>query len=870
MRRHRSNHELIDRKHLPQNGGDVFWSATHDQLEVMKLYGVNDKGINHNEFRRRLSYYGHNEIQAAESLRWYHVLYRNVKDPLNVLLFSLGLISAVTKDFKAATLITIMLVMSTALRFIQELRADKASESLRAMVRTVATVIRLGHKSEVALRMIVPGDIIHLSAGDMVPADVRLIDSRDLFVNQASLTGESLPVEKHATTITGATKNPLDLPNICFMGTNVGSGTATAIVIATGSSTKFGRLAVDVAARPETPTSFDRGIEKYTWMMIKFVCIMVPAVFLINGYFKHDWLQAFLFALAVAVGLTPELLPVIVTVNLSRGAYGMSRKKVIVKRLNAIQNFGAMDVLCTDKTGTLTEGKVVLTRHVNIFGLEDEKLINYAYLNSYYQTGFKNLIDEAIINHDRALNERRAKEYKKVDELPFDFKRRRMSIVAEEPNGDHILICKGAVEEVMSQCKDVLDGNKIISLGAFHKTNKDDLVDQMNREGFRLIALAIKRLPPSRQVYTSADEHGMTLVGFLAFFDPPKQTAAKAIQELENHGVKIKILTGDNEKVTKKICDEVGLVVEGFLLGSQIAEMDDDQLKAAVHKTTIFSKLEPIHKERVIKAIQSRGHVVGFLGDGINDAPAFKAADVGISVNSAVDIAKESSDIILLEQSLMVLMDGVMEGRKAFGNIVKYIKMMASSNFGNMFSVVGGSIFLPFLPMLPLQVITNNLLYDISQASIPTDAVDQTYLEKPRQWKIDRIRKFILWLGPVSSLFDYATFFLLLYIFNAWADPVLFRTGWFVESLFTQTLIVHIIRTDKIPFFQSRASWPLTFMTLLVCSFGAWLPYSPVADTLGLRPLPLLFWGYLAIFVLVYFVLTQFVKVRFIKKYGWD
>ena len=849
---------------------DVIWAATHEATEVMKELATTEAGLAQAEVRKRLKHFGHNEIATEKKKRWYDRLLANLKDPLSLLLLALGVISIMTGDPKAAVIIAIMLVLSVLLRFIQETRADKAAEKLKAMVRTTVTVERHGEKKEVSLKCLVPGDIVHLSAGDLVPADLRLISSRDLYSNQASLTGESLPVEKHAPPAPSSSGNVLELPNICFMGASIGSGTAVAVVIGTGTTTRFGALAADLAAQSEGPTSFDQGVDRYTWLMIRFVAVMVPAVFLINGFAKGDWMEAFLFAVAVAVGLTPEMLPMIVTVNLSKGAIDMMRKKVIVKRLNAIQDFGAMDVLCTDKTGTLTHGRVVLIRHVDISGNEDEGLLDYAFLNSFYQTGLKNLMDEAVLKHDPEKGKHVATRYSKIDEIPFDFKRRRMSVVVAERGGEHLLICKGAVEEVMTNCPKVMIGGKTESLQAYHHGHKADLAAKLGGEGFRIIALAVKRMPPDKKTYSVDDETDMTLVGFLAFLDPAKESAGQAIRDLAKYGVAVKILTGDNELVTRKICADVGLTIKRLLLGSEISQMSDKELSGAAEEATVFVKLEPEHKERIIRALKRGTHVVGFLGDGINDAPALKAADVGISVDTAVDIAKESSDIILLEHSLMVLKDGIIEGRKAFGNITKYLKMTASSNFGNMFSVVGGSIFLPFLPMLPLQVIINNLLYDISQTTIPTDAVDQEYLQKPRQWNINKIRNFILLIGPVSSIYDYATYFLMLYVFNCWHNPALFHTGWFVESLFTQTLIIHIIRTNKIPFIQSRASRPLTLTTCLVLAFAAWLPYSPLAASLGFAPLPLAFWGYLAGFVVTYFILTQIVKTWFIKKWGWD
>ena len=648
------------------------------------------------------------------------------------------------------------------------------------------------------------------------------------------------------------------------------SGSATAVVIHTGERTYFGSLAASIVGQRQL-TSFDKGINKFTWLMICFIAVMVPAVFLINGLSKHDWVEAFLFAMAVAVGLTPEMLPMIVTVNLSKGALAMARKKVIVKRLNAIQNFGAMDVLCTDKTGTLTQGKIVLEKHLDVYGDPSEKVLHYGYLNSFHHTGLKNLLDKAILDHEELKEHLKADEkYRKIDEIPFDFVRRRMSVVVEDETGLNTLICKGAVEEVMSLCTRVEVKGEVIEVLPEHDAKRRQLADDLNGQGFRVIALAYKQMPGASDepVYSVKDESDLILLGFLAFLDPPKDTAAEALKRLHGLSVDVKVLTGDNEIITAYICKEVGMPVEHLLLGSQIETMSEAELAEAANATSVFARLAPAHKERIIRALQSKGHVLGFMGDGINDAPALKAADVGISVDSAVDIAKESSDIILLENSLMVLEQGVLEGRRVFGNIVKYIKMAASSNFGNMFSVVGASAFLPFLPMLPIQVLTNNLLYDFSQTTIPTDEVDAEWLTKPRQWTIDKILRFILFIGPISSIFDYLTFFMMLYVFNCWDNPALFHTGWFVESLFTQTLIIHVIRTNKIPFIQSWASWPLILTSVIIVAVGAWLTVSPLANTLGFVPLPPLYWLYLAIMLLGYAILTQLVKTWFIRRFG--
>jgi Mg2+-importing ATPase len=642
------------------------------------------------------------------------------------------------------------------------------------------------------------------------------------------------------------------------------------VVVLTGGRTYFGSLAASIVGQRQ-PTSFDLGVNKFTWLMIRFIAVMVPLVFLINGLSKHNWLEAFLFAMAVAVGLTPEMLPMIVTVNLSKGALAMARKKVIVKRLNAIQNFGAMDMLCTDKTGTLTQGKIVLEKHLDAEGDPSEKVLQFGYLNSYYHTGLKNLLDEAILEHKELREHLKADEkYHKIDEIPFDFVRRRMSVVVEDDTGLNTLICKGAVEEVLNLCTRVEVKGEVIEVLPEHDAKRRQLADDLNGQGFRVIALAYKQMPggSDEPVYSVKDESDLILLGFLAFLDPPKDTATEALKRLHSLNVDVKVLTGDNEIITAYICKQVGMPVEHLLLGSQIETMSETELAEAASATSVFARLAPAHKERIIRALQSKGHVLGFMGDGINDAPALKAADVGISVDSAVDIAKESSDIILLENSLLVLEQGVLEGRRVFGNIVKYIKMAASSNFGNMFSVVGASAFLPFLPMLPIQVLTNNLLYDFSQTTIPTDQVDADWLTQPRQWKIGKLLRFILFIGPISSIFDYLTFFLMLYIFNCWHNPALFHTGWFVESLFTQTLIIHVIRTNKIPFIQSWASWPLILTSLIIVAAGAWLTVSPLANTLGFVPLPPLFWLYLAIMLLGYALLTQLVKTWFIRRFG--
>jgi P-type Mg2+ transporter len=696
---------------------------------------------------------------------------------------------------------------------------------------------------------------------------VRLLSLKDLFVSQGSLTGESLPVEKFQEPQTAEQSLPTELKNICFMGTSVQSGTATAVVVTTGARTYLGSMARSITGE-RAPTSFEQGVTRFTWLMMRFMAVMVPLVFFINGFTKHDWKGAFFFSMAVAVGLTPEMLPMIVSVCLSKGALAMSRKKVIVKRLDAIQNFGAMDVLCTDKTGTLTEDRVVLMRHCDLAGRETDGVLLYGYLISYFQTGLKNLLDRAILDSRDFHGKAAVEKYKKLDELPFDFTRRMMSVLVEDADGKAILLTKGAPEEVFERCSQFeLDGN-VSAMDPERVVGLKQEYDSLSNDGFRVLAVASKELT-GKQICSRDDERHLVLRGYVAFLDPPKDTAARALEALHRHGIAVKILTGDNPLISRKVCKDVGLIADPMLLGADVENMSDADLAASAQQASLFARLSPAHKERVIRALRDTGHVVGFMGDGINDAPALRAADVGISVDTATDIAKESADLILLEKDLMVLEQGVIEGRKVFANILKYIRMGASSNFGNMFSVLGASAFLPFLPMAPIQVLTNNLLYDFSQVPIPADAVDDEQVASPRPWNISEIQRFILFIGPISSIFDYTTFFVMLWVFKA-ADPAhasLFQTGWFVESLMTQTLIIHIIRTNKLPFVQSRASRPLIFTTLSIMGFGAWLPYSPMASALGFTQLPPLYWPILLLTLFGYVALTQAIKMWLLRKH---
>lgn len=841
--------------------------------QVLVRLGVPSGGLSTDEVDRRRGRFGPNRVARERPESLLRQILQRLLNPLNVLLLVLATVSTFMGDREAALFILAMVFLSLFLLLLQERRSDAAAKKLRAMVHTTASVLRAdaAQPREIPIEELVPGDVVHLCAGDLIPADLRLLTTKDFFVNQAALTGEALPAEKHAGPQTPTTTTLESFNNLCFMGTTVVSGTATAVVALTGSQAYFGRVAEAIAAQ-RTETSFDRGATRFTWLMIRFILVMTPLVFVINGLTKGDWLEALLFASAVAVGLTPEMLPMIVTVNLAKGAIALSHRQVIVKRLNSIQNFGAMDVLCTDKTGTLTQNRVILQKHVDLLDRDSPEVLRYAHLNSCYQSGLRNLLDVAVLEHPdcRTLSQQ-AQDFRKIDEVPFDFERRRMS-VAVDGRGLRQLICKGAVEEVLSVCTTGQVEAERFPLDAAHLAQLRLTVDGLNSDGFRVIAIAIKDLAASHDICTLRDESEMTLLGYIAFLDPPKESAERALAALASHGVSVKVLTGDNEIITRKICREVNLTVERVMSGSEIESLNAEQLQARVEDVQVFAKLTPMQKARVIRALQARGHVVGFLGDGINDGPALKAADVGISVDTAVDIAKESADIILLEKSLLVLDQGVIEGRKVFGNVVKYIRMGASSNFGNMFSVLGASAWLPFLPMLPVQVLTNNLLYDISQTAIPTDTVDEEYLQRPRRWEIGNIARFMLYIGPISSLFDYATFLMLYFLFGAKtpAQASLFQTGWFVESLLSQTLIIHVLRTRHLAFFRSRASLPLTLTTSIACLLGIGLIYSPLAPGLGFGALPSLYWPLLAMLLIAYFILTHAVKVWLHRRFALE
>ena len=838
------------------------------------------QGLSAADAEARLAEHGPNVLAKDQRPGVLRLLWRSVLNPLVVLLAVLATVSFATGDPRAATVMLLMIALSVGLKLIQESKASNAAAKLRAMIAVNATVLRDGTAQEIPVSHLVPGDVVQLAAGDMIPGDVRVVQAKDLFVIQGSLTGESFPVEKFVVEKRSDTSAPLELTSIAFLGTSVGSGAATAVVVATGKGTYLGGMA-EALQEHAPPTAFERGISRFTMLMLGFMSVMVPLVFVINGVTKGTWEEAFFFAVAVAVGLTPEMLPMIVTICLSKGAVAMGKKKVIVKRINAIQNLGAMDVLCVDKTGTLTRDEIVLERHCDVTLREDDNVLALAYINSHFQTGLKNVLDRAILAHEESHGHARVPELAKVDEIPFDFERRIMSVVVRTPEGDDRLIAKGAPEAIFPRCVSFRLDGKLLPMDHPHIEELRKEYERLSADGFRVLAIATKDAPPHGILpahatpYSKADECDVILEGYVAFLDPPKESCLAAIEALQKHGVAVKVITGDNELVALHVCKEVGLVTDRVLLGDAVEKMTDEELAEVAEATVLFARVSPAHKQRIIKALRSRHHTVGFMGDGINDAPALHAADVGISVDTAVDIAKEAADIILLEKSLLVLDDGVLEGRRVFSNIIKYVRMGASSNFGNMFSVLGASVFVPFLPMRPIQILANTLLYDIGQTAIPTDAVDDERIQRPHTWDIKELTRFILFIGPCSSIFDYSTYFLMLYVFKCWdvSTPAaaahsqsLFQTGWFVESLLTQTLVIHVIRTNKIPFLQSRPSAFLMVMGVAIMTIGVALPFTPLGRYLGFTALPLLYWPYIALTLLCYVLLTQTAKAWLVRR----
>ena len=864
-----------------------------NEKDILNKYDNSYLGYENSKVELMKEKYGKNEISHKKNNSILKRLLEAFINPFSIILLILAMISFLTdiiipeygeKDGTAAIIVTLMVLVSGILRFIQETKSNKAADKLGEMVETTISVSRKGKgKIEIPIKEVVVGDIINLCAGDMIPADVRILKAKDLFISQSSLTGESEAIEKVSEKSKDDYKSVLELKNLAFMGSNVISGFATAIVINIGDNTIFGGIAKDLSNK-KVVTNFEKGINSVSWILIRLMLVMVPIVLFINGFTNGKWIEALLFAVSVAVGLTPEMLPMIVSANLAKGAVSMSKKKVIVKDLSSIQNFGAMNILCMDKTGTITQDKVVLEYSLNIHGEEDNRVLRHAFLNSYYQTGLKNLMDIAIINH---ANESDmidlCSDYKKVDEIPFDFKRRRMSVVIESKDGKTQLITKGAIEEMLEVSTHIEYHGEIKIITDKIKKEILNRISKYNEEGMRILGISQKNNPPKINEFSADDEKNMVLMGFLAFLDPPKESTAKAINVLNEYGVDVKILTGDNDKVTKAICNQVGIKINDLLLGSDIEDMDNELLKEAVEETNIFAKLSPSQKTKVVSALRSNGHTVGFMGDGINDAAAMTEADIGISVDTAVDIAKESADIILLEKDLMVLEDGIIEGRKIYANIIKYIKMTASSNFGNIFSVLIASIALPFIPMLPIQLLMLNLIYDISCITIPWDNVDEKYLKEPRKWDSSSISKFMFWMGPISSLFDIITFILMYFficpfIFGGQFNNLgeiqqigfigLFHAGWFVESLWSQTLVIHMIRTEQTPFIKSRASWQLTSLTTISIIIGTVIPYTTFGSNLEMVAMPLIYFVFLIIIIVLYMLLVTIFKKKFINRYG--
>lgn len=869
---------------ISYNTEKVFLASTQKLEQIIDYFQTSSLGLTTDEAEERRDIYGLNEVVHEKKKSPIILFIRTFINPFIGILTALALISLVLdvimappeeKEWTGVIIICVMVLLSAVMRFWQELKAGEATSSLMKMVKNTCCVLRpdVDSVNEMDILNLVPGDMVYLSAGDMIPADMRIISSKDFFVSQSSLTGESEPIEKTSYLSENTMRNGsvVELENICFMGSTVISGTARGIVFATGTHTYLGSIAKTIAGVRAT-TAFDKGISKVSFLLIRFMLIMVPFVLLVNGFTKGDWFDAFVFAISVAVGLTPEMLPMIVTANLSKGALSMSKKKTIVKNLNAIQNFGAMNVLCTDKTGTITCDNIVLEKYINADGSmdEDKRILRHAFFNSYFQTGLKNLMDKAILQHVKDLNlEHLADSYKKVDEIPFDFNRRRMSVVVEDLQGKRQIITKGAVEEMIAICSHTEVNGVVMCFDDNLKKHALEISEEMNKAGMRVLAVAQKSFISKDHDFNVDDENDMVLIGYLSFLDPPKPSANEAIKKLHKNGIEVKILSGDNDAIVRTIGRQVGIDTTYSMTGSEVDNMSDEDLKKVLPKYTLFSKLAPLQKTRIIRLLQELDNTVGFLGDGINDASALRQSDIGVSVDSAVDIAKESADIILLEKDLLVLEAGVLEGRKTFGNIIKYIKMTASSNFGNMFSVMAASAFLPFLPMLPIHLLIQNLLYDISQTTIPFDRMDDEYLKKPRKWDASDLSRFMIFIGPISSIFDIVTYLVMWYAFgcNSPEHQTLFQSGWFIEGLLSQTLIVHMIRTRKIPFVQSRASWQVSSMTLLIMVVGIVLPFSSFGSSIGLQPLPLSYFPWLIGILLSYCVLTQTIKNWYIRRF---
>ncbi|MGX6961439.1 magnesium-translocating P-type ATPase [Vagococcus xieshaowenii] len=865
--------------------------ATETITQLFKRLNSSPKGLHTKDVELNRETFGENILSHGKRTPFIVEIVKAYITPFTLVLITLAIISFITdfvlaapeeRDLFGVFIITLMVLVSGTMTLIQSVKSGKAAEKLKSLVKVTTNVQRDGTYNEIPIEEVVCGDVIRLAAGDMIPADLRLINSKDLFISQSSLTGESYPVEKNAHTIIHEPQSDTSYDNLVFMGSDVISGSAEAIVIATGNNTMFGSIADSLAEKP-VQTSFEIGINKTSMLLIKFMAVMAPLVVILNGITINNWMEAFLFGLSVAVGLTPEMLPMIVTTNLVKGSNKMAKEGTIIKNLNAIQNFGAIDILCTDKTGTLTQDKIILEYHLDCNGQEDDRVLRHAYLNSYYQTGLKNLLDVAIIEGAKEQLDLTSFNYTKVDEIPFDFERRRMSVVMEDQSGKRQMITKGAIEEMLAISSYVEYNNSIVPITEEERRNILEKVEDLNRDGMRVLGVSQKTNPSVEGEFSIKDESEMVLIGYLAFLDPPKETTKAALQALKEHGVGVKVFTGDNELVTRTVCQQVGLEIDTIISGDELSRLSQTEMKEIIETHHIFVKLNPTQKSQLVKLLRENGHTVGFMGDGINDAAAMKEADVGISVDTAVDIAKESADVILLEKDLMVLEKGILSGREIFGNIMKYVKTTASSNFGNMFSVLAASIMLPFIPMLPIQILFLNLIYDLSCISIPWDKMDNEYLEKPKKWDASSIGKFMFWFGPTSSVFDITTFILMFYVIcpqvmggsYASLDPVqkvgfiaLFHAGWFVESLWTQTLVLHALRTPKIPFLQSNASFIMTTITTLGILVGTILPFTSFGTNLDLAPLPGNYWTWLVVTVIAYLLLVTIVKHFYIKKYG--
>lgn len=868
--------------------------AKSDVESTLAFFKTTSQGLSHEEASKRLEVYGENKVVYQKKIKWYITLFNSFRSPFISLLIILGMLSFLTNDIKGTIIVGMMLALSVLIRFIQEIRSQKSIEKLKNLVYEKVTVLRERNvsykgdkrtlleesgKIKISLENLVPGDIIELSAGNIVPADVRIISSENLLVNQSSLTGEAFPVEKtnqyfhmYKKRKIRKIQNLIELENLCFMGTHIISGTAKVIVVGTGTDTYFGSIAKNqVKLNKKSDSRFDKGVSKVSWLLIKFMIIMTPTVMIIHGGINGNWYEAFLFAIAVAIALTPEMLPMIVTANLAKGSINMSKKKVLVKQLASIHNLGAMDILCTDKTGTLTEDKMDLVYHTDTNGEKSDEVLKLAYINSYFHTAYKNEIDLSVIGYVRGSSKYDISQYSKIDECPFDFDRKRVSVIVEKNANEQIMLCKGAVREVTSICSYIKENNKIIPITDENHRKYNHLIQIWQDKGMRVVAVAYKQLSSDKVgSYSINDESDMILVGYVGFLNPPKQSAIAALHTLQKKGVQIKILTGDNESVTRNVCRKMGLYIGEPVLGYEIDSLPDKVLGELASKTSVFAKLNPSQKFRIIKALQMNGHTVGFMGDGINDVFALKQSDVGVSIHTADDIVKESSDIILIEKDLHVLEDAIVEGRTTFGNILKYIKMTASSNFGNVLSLLIGSAFLPFLPMLPIQILCQNLLYNLSQLSIPWDKVDNEFLVKPRSWEAKDLFNFIIFIGPISSIFDIATFGVMWYVFDANTSEMqsLFQSGWFVVGLLTQTLIVHMIRTQHVPFIQSTAGRPILILTSLVMMAGIILPFSSLNTQIGLTVLPFQYFIWLLGVLITYVLIIQLIKKIYIKKFN--